>query len=406
MLKTHWVVLVLLATAAMLGATTTTASAAGPTFGDTLTANTKLDGNLSGSGTGLIVGADGITIDLGGYTLTQTAGAGWGIDNTGGYDDVTIRNGSIVGFDEGVRAIGADGLTLRDLTIDGASGSGATTGAVHAFDSTDVTILDCSILVVAGNFGPHCIRLDSVTDANVRSCSIAGGFIGVSFASIGFAGSPSSGSVQDCVVDTCFIGVLMGSATDVKVLDNVVKNGNDFPVFGSQGIRVGFTGASGKVKISGNEVFGNFRGILGSAVTATVADITDNEVYDNTLGGIQLFGGSECKIADNDVHDNAFFGISLAVGTSDCHVADNDVADNGRRGIVLTGFSNDNRITGNTVTGNGVEGITLFQNANVGNWISDNTALANGVYDLFHNAASTPNTWKDNEFDTSSGADI
>ena len=78
-----------------LGLQSASASWSGADFGDTLTADTKLTGNLSGSGSGLIVGADDITIDLNGYSLTMTGGSGYGIDNTGGYADVTVKNGTI-----------------------------------------------------------------------------------------------------------------------------------------------------------------------------------------------------------------------------------------------------------------------------------------------------------------------
>lgn len=50
---------------------------------------------------GLVVGADGITIDLGGHTVRTTVGhsSQIGIDNTAGHDHVTIRNGTVATFD-------------------------------------------------------------------------------------------------------------------------------------------------------------------------------------------------------------------------------------------------------------------------------------------------------------------
>ena len=45
-----------------------------------------------------------------------------GIDNTGGFDRVTIKNGTVTGFEYGVRAVNADRLTVRGVrnpTVDG-----------------------------------------------------------------------------------------------------------------------------------------------------------------------------------------------------------------------------------------------------------------------------------------------
>ena len=72
--------------------------------GDTLTSDTTLTANLACSGTALVVGADGITIDLNGYTISGD-GTGLGIDNTGGYDNVTIKNGTITGFQVVTRGV-------------------------------------------------------------------------------------------------------------------------------------------------------------------------------------------------------------------------------------------------------------------------------------------------------------
>jgi hypothetical protein len=123
----------------------------GTAFGAVLTEATKLTGDLSGSGTGLVVGADGITIDLNGHTLTQTAGSGFGIDNTGGYDGITIKNGCTEVFEEAVRAEGVEDLTLRDLEIEGAEGPSGTTAAIHVLGGEELWIrLGCMRKIEGG----------------------------------------------------------------------------------------------------------------------------------------------------------------------------------------------------------------------------------------------------------------
>ncbi len=88
--------------------------------GDTVTANTTLTGNLSCSGTALVIGADSIVIDLGGYTLSGD-GTGSGVFDGSGHSGFTIRNGRIANFKFGVYLVGpATGVvfrTVEDLRI-------------------------------------------------------------------------------------------------------------------------------------------------------------------------------------------------------------------------------------------------------------------------------------------------
>jgi len=133
--------------------------------------------------------------------------------------------------------------------------------------------------------------------------------------------------------------------------------------------------------------------------------ISGNHVHENG-GGIVTYLLEESVIADNVIEDNDFYGLNLHFLTEDCRVSGNTITGNGARGLVLTRGANDNRITKNTVSENGLEGITLFLGVNTGNVIHDNVALDNGVWDLFHNATSTPNSWNDNTYGTASGDDI
>jgi hypothetical protein len=67
--------------------------------GDTITADLRLSANLDCLGTGgengPTVGANGIEIDLAGHTIR---GAGIGLDNSGGFDDVTIHDGGLYAY--------------------------------------------------------------------------------------------------------------------------------------------------------------------------------------------------------------------------------------------------------------------------------------------------------------------
>ena len=171
--------------------------------------------------------------------------------------------------------------------------------------------------------------------------------------------------------------------------------------------------ASGNVISSGNVVSGFEEGSSGggegirllaaagtSASKATLTDtrVTENEVFDNDRYGIYVFACTNCApptfagtgvvdnswISDNDVHDNGRDGIRFLDGDNS-HVSDNTVTDNDWHGIRLGSGSTDNQVSDNTATGNG-DGATYF--------------------DLFHDATSTPNTWRNNTCGTKSGSDI
>jgi parallel beta-helix repeat protein len=90
--------------------------------GDVITQDTKLDGNLLDCpDSGVVIGADGITLDLNGHVVDGVQfGDSDGVDNSAGHDGVTIENGSIREFRYGIAFQQADdgrmtGLHTRDV---------------------------------------------------------------------------------------------------------------------------------------------------------------------------------------------------------------------------------------------------------------------------------------------------
>jgi parallel beta-helix repeat protein len=90
--------------------------------GQTLTHSARLANDLTDCpGDGLDVGADDITVDLGGHTIDGTAtpdtfGLDVGIRNNG-HDGVTVENGTVQEFHLGVGVDEASGNDLRELTV-------------------------------------------------------------------------------------------------------------------------------------------------------------------------------------------------------------------------------------------------------------------------------------------------
>jgi hypothetical protein len=85
----------------------------GPTCG-TLTSDTTLTGPLSASGTCITIGAQAITLDCAGFSITGD-GTGMGVANIG-YDNITVKNCVISNFNYGVLYTGGatNGTILND----------------------------------------------------------------------------------------------------------------------------------------------------------------------------------------------------------------------------------------------------------------------------------------------------
>jgi hypothetical protein len=95
------------------------------TCGQTVTTIAVLATDLSCTGDGVVVGAGKITIDLKGFTLSGDRGSGdYGIDDSGGYDGLQVKNGVVRRFEQGVYGNGADALHVSKLVASGNAGDG------------------------------------------------------------------------------------------------------------------------------------------------------------------------------------------------------------------------------------------------------------------------------------------
>jgi hypothetical protein len=85
------------------------------TCGSVVTTDVRLTTDLVDCpGSGLVVGASGITIDLAGHVIDGT-GSGAGIDNDAGHDHILVRRGTVREFVVGVSLFQADGVRLERL---------------------------------------------------------------------------------------------------------------------------------------------------------------------------------------------------------------------------------------------------------------------------------------------------
>ena len=113
--------------ALVAGAVLAAPAQAAPSCGDVVTVSVRLQADLvcAPDATGLVIGADGVIVDLGGHSIR---GARLAIDATGGFDAVTVRNGSLLDNSLGIRLAGAGGARIARMTIAGGNEAISSTG--------------------------------------------------------------------------------------------------------------------------------------------------------------------------------------------------------------------------------------------------------------------------------------
>jgi parallel beta-helix repeat protein len=274
--------------------------------GDTLTSKTQLHGDLTCTGTALIVGADNITLDLNGHTITgpflppcTSCPPVDGILVTG-RTGVTIKDGTVRGFVFGIRLTNADNNVVKKV---------------------------------------------NVTDSNLNGISLF---------------NDSDGNeVKECVSsNNAAFGVIVNNGSDGNTIKGCTVDGNK----GAAGIFIGGGGTapdnapSTQNTLQGNVVSNNTtNGIF-------VRDSHSNLLRGNTVtgsgeDGLFLRGADQNEVKGNTLQGNAANGVLLARGAYKNHIQKNTIANNGERGIRVSATvpppqSEQNVFQRNTVTGN------------------------------------------------------
>ena len=242
---------------------------------------------------GLVVGADGIVIDLGGHDIIGSSGPG--IDNSGGYDDVTIRNGAVDAFGTAILLDGASRNRIRDVragtrtdgfgltTVRGISISGGDANLVRdsrmSGTSTGLSVHDSLGLIVEGSsagakFGPS-VSLE--TDlARIHDNS--------SFFGLSLRGS-SNRVIRNHVAGSVF-GIQVATGSGNVVAENVVQGFSEFGYAGT-GIVVSSAAANTRLRANvANENDGD-----GINVQSAGTRLKDNTANDNGDLGIEAVAG-------------------------------------------------------------------------------------------------------------------
>ena len=272
--------------------------------GQTITHDTQLTGDLlSCPGNGLIIGADDITLDLNGHTISGAPhdpiecfsggpppGPCVGVFPNG-HRGLTIMNGSIANFDTGIGGVGASAST-RDL-IALLTLTANTNNDIHVGADSVVAFNRVTRPAVVGARGV--IAYNTATER--------GSFVA-------FDGDHVR--IERNVAHTDDVGVLnieLNAATDSTVANNWLIGGGLFVHGGSHASTVTtnvlvkshiFVGGSASVVVSKNVVLGTPRGLSLDGILvgfdparggAADADVSDNLVVGAARDGIAIESG-------------------------------------------------------------------------------------------------------------------
>ncbi|MCG3124995.1 MAG: hypothetical protein GIKADHBN_03505 [Phycisphaerales bacterium] len=301
-----------------------------------------LTGNLAGEANkhGIIVAVSNVTIDLNGFRVSGDAASWDGIINGTNVNAVTVRNGTVSGWNNGVNlgnVSAGEGCEVHSVNARGNRLTGVKLGLIgRATNVTAVQNGSEGFVVGDGAIIESCAaRLNSglgivggshvrIEDTSVLSC-VAGGI------SVGDAAN-----ITDCVISlNGGTGVAAGSGTSVSGCTARQNNGAGF-LLGSVSTVTGSTA----VRCTGD----GFQVGSGSSVS-------DSSSRENTVAGFFINAGttiSRCSAQLNQSH-----GIE---GSADNLILSNACDSNGATGTGsgIEVFSDGNRIEGNNCTDNDV----------------------------------------------------
>jgi parallel beta-helix repeat protein len=270
------------------------------TCGQVITHNTHLKNDLLDCpGDGLVIGASNIKLDLGGHTIGGVNSAtADGINNTGGFDNVKVRHGTVQQFHTGVELNGADGNKLEHLTV-----------TQNPFDG---------------------IRLTGSNDNTISHVDESASFDGIFLVNsdhnvVSHSQANSNGSS----------GIVLQFLNDFNKVDHNVAHDNGAWGITSDG-STHDTYTHNKLSKNGVAGLEPFNGVS--------LNISKNKVFKNHVG-IDFFNTDNSVLKNNKVRSNTLDGIHTGAGSTGDLLIKNHSNLNGHDGIHV-----DN--AGNTITKN------------------------------------------------------
>lgn len=310
-------------------------------------------------GDAITISTNNVTIDLNGFTLRATAvGSNKNaITASGGYDHITVKNGAINGFTNGISLEGTNNLVVREVVF-GSSNNFIMSHGVKLTSCGSVQVTGCTF----DNVGDGVDATDSHT-ISVAHCTLVrmnGGLVFVDSDSIAITGiqieSPTSGvSLTRCknvVVESSSIlrptnyGVYMRDCVNT-VIRNVTVDGSRL----------------------GGIVYQVHNSDYGRGLVIENCSVTNDDRAGFRLEGVSapIIGGRiEGNVATNNgtpsENNNSGFYFTNLHGF---YIADNTATGNGEEGFVVT-FSCEGSLFVRNHASHNIRNFELTSNSNVG----------------------------------------
>jgi len=316
--------------------------------GATITQDTVLDADLDCDGNGIVIGADGITLDLAGHSVSAD---GSSILNQG-HDDVTIENGSVVVDTVGIRLQGVTGNLIRNVSLSGLQ------NGIEMYDSD-------ANRIVANRLSGVWLRLQNGSDDNVIRANTVLAYEGL----IWLVGSSGNRVTANVISNSQETGVVLAQATHTLVSRNDVTaiNGGGVSLFESHDNEV----ASNVVHARPNGA--NPIDVFGIRVTGSHANLLRRNRFFDTTTAIDVASGWGNELRRNEALNglqDGFLVEAAAVGTT---LLRNYAQNFGDDGIDARSVST--RLGHNTANGNGALGIRAVPGVTD---LGGNSATGNG----------------------------
>jgi parallel beta-helix repeat protein len=335
---------VVLAAAGLLWCSAEPALATHVSCGDVVTQSVKLDSDLVNCpGDGLVVGADGITIDLNGHKIAGDLPglSGAGIANRIQYDRIVVENGTIMGFFDGVLMERSSGSAIRQLAVSN------TIYGLHLLNSPGLELPSAPGSTIEKNSisdAQNGIFLQGDSDRNrVEKNDVSGANTGIDLEGAGQSATqvPDANLVDKNDLRGNGIGIILGLALRNRIEKNLLVD---------SGISIFVLGADQNV-IESN-------------------DVSNGSGFGNT--GIELFQSNDNRLAGNRIQ-NQVFGIYVVQGSARTIVESNTASRSADDGIHVDDPAT--TLTGNTANDNGDLGIEAVPGVTDG---GGNRARGNG----------------------------
>ena len=345
------------------------AFAAHVTCGDVITQDTTLDSDLVDCpGDGLVIGADGVTLDLGGHIVDGT-GTGCGIANghhecvfpvEDGYERVIVRNGAVSQFYHGVGVTEADDNALLGLRVRNCDAHG-----LSLFEASG-TLIEGN--VVSGSGSGIFLEADGNTIRRNR------------FSQMAATGSSSWTAVATGSRTTSCHKTAETASTGSGSTTCSWRTTSSSPTAAT-----GCTPATARAVTASKAIGSRATGSVAStcrrrpARTASRTTGCSGTEVRVAAGALYIGDGDENVIGNNHISENVGgAAILLEYGTRNNVIAANYLARNSGDGIVLLadGGNDFNLIEVNHLSRNGGDGIRIEAGA-IGNVVRRNHAVGN-----------------------------